>query len=157
MFTATEKKYLALTLFFLLTGSGIKAYRQSQVSIGPMDDVAFHKSDSLSLVNPHLDSVPKTDSTQVSQATVAVSELNSGHIPHYSTLSKVKATFTGKVALNHADANALMAIRGIGEKTAGFILEYRHEHGPFQSLQGLLEVKGIGEKKLEKIIPFLIL
>lgn len=50
-----------------------------------------------------------------------------------------------------------MAIRGIGEKTAQVIVQYRVEHGPFRELRELLQVKGIGEKKLEKIVPFLIL
>ena len=46
-----------------------------------------------------------------------------------------------------------MALPGVGETTAERILEYRHEHGRFSSLEDLLNVKGIGKKKLERIAP----
>ena len=39
---------------------------------------------------------------------------------------------------------------GVGEKRAAAIIEYREKNGPFQSIEGLLEVNGIGEVILEK-------
>jgi competence protein ComEA len=68
-----------------------------------------------------------------------------------------KSAFTGKVDLNRAPAAELTRVKGIGEKTALAIVEYRTAHGPFRDLRDLLQVKGIGEKKLEKLEPYLIL
>ncbi len=61
------------------------------------------------------------------------------------------------INLNLALKNDLMKLPGIGEATAGEILQYRHDHGPFGTIDGLLGVKGIGKKKLERIAPFLTL
>lgn len=52
------------------------------------------------------------------------------------------------VNLNAADAAALMALPGIGEELAARIVEYREEHGPFETVEDLTEVSGIGQGKL---------
>ncbi|MCK6601169.1 MAG: helix-hairpin-helix domain-containing protein [Bacteroidetes bacterium] len=58
--------------------------------------------------------------------------------------------------LNRASLQDLTDLPGIGEKTAQRILEYRAEIGKFSSGDQLLNVKGIGKKKLSQIRPFLI-
>lgn len=68
-----------------------------------------------------------------------------------------KAGFTGKIDLNKADAAELTRVNGIGAKTAQAIVDYRRAHGPYRNLRDLLHIKGIGEKKLEKLMPNLIL
>lgn len=57
----------------------------------------------------------------------------------------------GKIAINSADENELQKLTGIGPAKAKAILSYREEHGPFQKVEDLLEISGIGEKTLEKI------
>ncbi len=54
------------------------------------------------------------------------------------------------ININTADAAKLCELPGIGEKTAAAIIEYR-SIAPFQSIDEIMEVKGIGEKKFEKI------
>ena len=54
------------------------------------------------------------------------------------------------IDVNTADAYELQRLPGIGEKRAQDIIAYREEHGPFQSAEELLEVKGIGEATLAK-------
>jgi competence protein ComEA len=54
------------------------------------------------------------------------------------------------VSLNQATAEELTALDGIGEKTAEKIIEYRKEHG-FKDTREVMNIKGIGEKKYEKI------
>lgn len=61
------------------------------------------------------------------------------------------------VNINTAGAGELEALEGIGPALAQRIVEYREEHGPFQSVDELLEVKGIGEAKLEKFRDSVIL
>jgi competence protein ComEA len=53
------------------------------------------------------------------------------------------------VDLNTADAAALETLPRIGPETAKKIIDYRDEHGPFTSLDQLLEVPGIGQKTLD--------
>jgi len=62
------------------------------------------------------------------------------------------------VSLNSATAAQLTQIKGIGSKTADAIIAKRTElGGRFTSIDQLLEVKGIKQKKLDKIKPFLSL
>ncbi|MDQ7000333.1 MAG: helix-hairpin-helix domain-containing protein [Mariprofundus sp.] len=54
------------------------------------------------------------------------------------------------VNINSATAKELQKVDGIGAKTAARIVVYREKHGPFKSVDELLNVKGIGKKKLDK-------
>lgn len=47
--------------------------------------------------------------------------------------------------LNEASAADLTRLPGIGEKRAQAIVAYREEHGPFQSVEDVTQVSGIGE------------
>lgn len=53
--------------------------------------------------------------------------------------------------LNAATEEELDLLPGIGEVLAGRIVQYREEHGPFQSPEDLLNVDGIGESTLADI------
>ena len=59
-----------------------------------------------------------------------------------------------RVNINLADVSELDRLPGIGKRTAERILEYRESDDGFQSIEELLEVRGIGEKTLESIKPF---
>ena len=56
----------------------------------------------------------------------------------------------GPVDINAAGLDELQRLTGIGPALAQRIIDYREEHGPFQSVEDLLEVKGIGEATLAK-------
>jgi comEA protein len=74
------------------------------------------------------------------------------------TATTQPATAVGqKVNINTATLENLVAIPGIGPKTAENILQYRTQVGKFKKVEDLLNVKGIGEKTLEKIKPLLTL
>lgn len=53
--------------------------------------------------------------------------------------------------LNTATAAQLRLLPGIGEKLSEAIVSWREEHGRFQSVEKLLQVPGIGEKRLAAI------
>ena len=56
-----------------------------------------------------------------------------------------------KIDLNRAEWYELIILPGIGEKRAKTIIEYRKEEGPFQTLEQLCEVDGIGVGTVNKI------
>ncbi len=59
--------------------------------------------------------------------------------------------FAGPVNINEADAATLAEnIRGVGPKLAERIVMYRDQEGQFASVEDLINVKGIGEKMIEK-------
>ena len=52
------------------------------------------------------------------------------------------------VNLNTADLAALDTLPGVGPTTAQAIIDHRTDHGPFTSVDQLLDVRGIGDAKL---------
>lgn len=56
---------------------------------------------------------------------------------------------TGEIQVNLADEEALCRLPGVGPATAEAILTEREMNGPFFYPEDLLQVYGIGEKKLE--------
>ena len=55
------------------------------------------------------------------------------------------------ININTASSEMLQTLKGIGETKAQAIIDYRTEHGPFQSVDELINVKGIGLTTLENI------
>lgn len=53
--------------------------------------------------------------------------------------------------INDMSKAQLMTIPGIGETLAERIVKYREANGPYRSMDELLNVEGIGEKKLQQI------
>src|SRR5699024_9845437 len=56
-----------------------------------------------------------------------------------------------KMRINEATQEEIETLNGIGPSQAEAIIQYREEHGYFQTLEDLLEVSGIGEKTLDHI------
>jgi competence protein ComEA len=89
-----------------------------------------------------------------------------GEVPAPLTVSSARAskasppektaTVQFPINLNTATAEQLEAIPGIGPTLAQRIVEYRQTHGKFQSVDDLLEVQGIGQKRLENMRPYVI-
>lgn len=55
------------------------------------------------------------------------------------------------VNINLATEAELDALPGIGPAKANAIIAYRTEHGPFQTIEQIMEVKGIGPKMFAKM------
>ena len=54
-----------------------------------------------------------------------------------------------KVNINTASADELAQLKGVGEKKAAVIIEFRETNGPFELPEDLLKVPGIGPKTFE--------
>lgn len=57
------------------------------------------------------------------------------------------------VELNTATEVELRTLPGIGERTAQRIIEYREEHGGFEKIEDLMNVRGIGERTFLRLRP----
>lgn len=55
----------------------------------------------------------------------------------------------GKVNINTATVEELKTLKGIGEKKAEAIIEYRKKNGSFKNKEELMKVRGIGKKLYE--------
>ena len=71
-----------------------------------------------------------------------------------TTPVKFKKAGDGTLNLNTADTTALQRLPGVGPAMAERILAWRTQHGQFKTPDELMEVSGIGEKKFEKMRPF---
>ena len=66
-------------------------------------------------------------------------------------LSLPMLALAGQVNINTADAETIAAeLNGIGLSKAKAIVAYRTKHGPFQSVDDLSLVKGVGERTVDK-------
>lgn len=59
------------------------------------------------------------------------------------------------VNINKADIEVLKSLPGIGPTYARRIIAYRKEKGRFKTLDDLKKIKGIAQKRLEKLKPFI--
>lgn len=71
--------------------------------------------------------------------------------------SDTTGTETGKVNINRAGSVELQSLPGIGPAYAQRIVDWRKENGRFESIDQLLEIRGIGPKRLEAIRPLVML
>jgi competence protein ComEA len=76
-----------------------------------------------------------------------------GGLVHHDAPPAPTAVFT--VDLNAADATEFAQLPGLGQATAARIVEHRRTHGPFASIDGLLDVPGIGAVTLDGLRPHL--
>ncbi|BAS28524.1 ComEA family DNA-binding protein [Limnochorda pilosa] len=60
-----------------------------------------------------------------------------------------------RVNVNTADAATLETLPGIGPALAARIIAHRERWGPFTAPEQLTEVSGIGEKRLEQLLPWI--
>ncbi|MHB8635584.1 MAG: ComEA family DNA-binding protein [Fimbriimonadaceae bacterium] len=61
----------------------------------------------------------------------------------------------GSISLNVGQLADFEALPGVGPAIAQRIIDYRADHGPFQSIDEVRNVKGIGEKRFSRIEPYL--
>ncbi|XP_058035577.1 endonuclease/exonuclease/phosphatase family domain-containing protein 1 isoform X1 [Ahaetulla prasina] len=139
--TATEEELMTLPGVTRMVAQNIVEYREY---IG-----GFKKVEDLALVS----GVGAAKLEQVKFEICVSSKGNSAqHSPNSlrkdQNLDHLSAT---KININTATPAQLMSIRGITEKIANSIVEYRREHGPFKSIEDLVKMDCINSSFLDKI------
>ena len=66
-----------------------------------------------------------------------------------------RKTEVALVSINTGSHEQLITLKGVGDKTAQAIIDHRRVHGLFQTLDELMNVKGIGPKKYADILPYI--
>ena|SRR3989338_5839546 len=88
---------------------------------------------------------------QCDYAADALSHHSADHQHHIARHHSTLKNDNQPVDINHADANALMTLKGIGMKKANTIITYRQSQGAFQTIEDLSKVKGVGVKGLKRL------
>ena len=87
------------------------------------------------------------------QSPILTSNRNTNETAEATSIDNVISN--NKLNINLATAEDLEMLPGIGEVLAKRIVAYRTIHGPFDSVDTLLEIKGIVPTKLDTIRPYI--
>lgn len=148
-----EKSALAILFALLASGAALRAWENSGVSLGPVDD--WEGLRALVVRARANDATP----WPCAAPTEANFTRAAGGAKKASGRGKVKAGDrkpppAGIVDLNKAGEKQLNALPGVGPSTARAIVAWRASNGPFAAPEELLNVKGIGPKKFEALRPW---
>ena len=77
------------------------------------------------------------------------------YIPTIDEMMKEQSEEDGKVDINTAPKEELMTLPGVGEAKAALIIQYREEHGSFQTIEDIMNISGIKEGLFGKIKDYI--
>ncbi len=136
-FTPTERKVIVFLLAMFLIGAGVRIFSPGRY---PSDRFDYRVPDSVFTALSAMNLLPDTTAVGANRREGPTS-------PHQKPKPRI-------VNINTAGKDDLIALPGIGEALAGRIILYRQKNGPFRNVEDLLNVKGIGKKKLSRIAPY---
>jgi competence protein ComEA len=154
-FTETEIKVILFLAVGFLIGFGIKMYNDnSKPEYKSYDytqeDSLFNFYNSRAEKNLNDEKIRKEDKLVDSKEEVL--DFNSTGFEKKKSLPLPEEK---SININEADLETLIRLPGIGEKTAQNIIDFRSKKDNFENLEDLMEVKGIGKVKFNKIKKFL--
>jgi competence ComEA-like helix-hairpin-helix protein len=153
-FSAKDKRALVLLFFGLL----LLAVQLRPISVPPPPDpLGIYRTDEKNgwylvklSTDPHLDAAsPLITSTGV----VEIPGIDQNNLDTWPL--ELLFFFNRPIPINHATAEHLIRLPGIGPHRAAAIVDDRELRGAFTGPEDLLRVSGIGPKTLERLLPLI--
>ena len=154
-FTQIEIKVILFLVVSFIIGFGIKTYKGN--SKEEITAYNYSKEDSLfshyrKNAEQNLEKEKEKRNTKKFDSKAEVLDFKSDG---FTENKKPALPAEKSIDINTADVKTLVGLPGIGEKTAQKMIDLRAERGKFNSLEELMDVKGIGKSKFTKIKKFL--
>lgn len=140
----TRDECVAIATLALLLLGGMAA-RHLQGGLAPASEAAYAEGDRLFLEGARAGFAD----------TVAAAHALAPDDPPEAAAASERAGSPLRLNLNTASAAELEGLPRIGPKLAARIVAYREAHGPFRQVDALVEVRGVGEKTLIRLRPYL--
>lgn len=163
-FTKSEIQIIVFVISVLTAGFTLKYYKQviENGSGTPFDfsktDNEFRKlSGNINKINSGKlsDSLKSSDSSEIDDTELTELLISSEDSVIKAEKNKQKEIVTDPgieiININTASAEELTDLPGVGESTAAKIISYREEKKGFKKPEDIMNVKGIGKKKFEKL------
>lgn len=137
-FTKQEQRFVLLLLFAFIVGLGVKLVRNHTTTT----DDAW--------------SIEKENIYQEFQSRSQTHAIEaSAEIQQHDSRSISKTALIDAININTASSEELQLLPRIGPATADKIITARTEHGPFETIEDIQNVKGIGPKTFETIKEYI--
>jgi len=160
-----DRVYLFITVFLLIAATaggimlGLERSRNQPVQIVLSQTEPPQQNGQLyiggAVANPGIYPWQEGDTLQTLLSGAGVEPgADLGHIEVYIPQAGETASLQ-KIDINRAEPWLLEALPGIGEVLAQRIVDYRSRNGPFQRIEDLLKVSGIGSATLENMRDFI--
>ncbi|XP_070367883.1 endonuclease/exonuclease/phosphatase family domain-containing protein 1 isoform X1 [Equus asinus] len=148
--TATEEELMTLPGVTRAVARSIVEYREYIGGFKKVEDLALVSgvgATKLEQVKFEICVSSKGSSAQHSPSSLR-RDLLAEQQPHHLATA---VPLTPRVNINTATPAQLMSVRGLTEKMAASIVDYRREHGPFRSVEDLVRMGGINAAFLDRI------
>jgi len=155
-FTQNEIKVIFFLLIVFTIGFVYKSFIQSG-NKSPYKKFNYAKEDSLFQLSEKSDEFLEKDNELKDSIVDYKQEVLDFNKTNYSKNNPKVILEEKSINLNTAGIDELSKLPGIGKKTAENMISFRNKKGGFNSLEELLQVKGIGKSKFNKIKNFLFI
>ena len=157
----SERIAVSSLFAILLMLSGFKAFYQPSVAIdheyyAELEELFLERSKAVERENQQiLARYEPVNQAELPAAQTAISEPDT--VIERNEKERPSDDRSNKININSATSAELQELPGIGPAYAQRIIDWREENGRFTSMDQLLEIRGIGERRLEVIKPLITL